>query len=126
VGTPQFQGIPGVSQAGTDIAGITNAAFNQEMQAYNAQNAQNNAFMGGMFQIGAAAIPLMRPSDVRLKTDIVATGNTGPKGLTEYEWTYVWGGPRYRGYMAQDVLHTHPHAVHEIGGYLALNYAEIV
>ncbi len=126
VGTPQFQGVPGVSQAGTDVAGITQNAFANDMALYNAQNAQNNAFMTGMFNIGAAAIPLFRSSDVRLKTDIVATGNTGPKGLTEYEWTYVWGGPRYRGYMAQDVLHTHPQAVHEVGGYLALNYAEIV
>lgn len=127
VGMPQFQGVPGVQQAGTDIAGITNAAFNNQMASYNAQNAQNNAFMGGLFSMGAAALPLLPfPSDYRLKTDIVATGEIGPKGLPVVEWTYVWGGPRYRGYIAQDVLQTHPEAVHEIGGYLALDYARII
>ena len=125
VAMPQFGAVPGVQQAGTDVAGITQNAFNNQMAGYNANNAQNNAFMGGLFSMGAAAMPFMM-SDVRLKTDIEATGETGPKGLPEYEWTYVWGGPRFRGYMAQDVLHTHPQAVHEIGGYLALNYAEIV
>lgn len=137
VGMPQFQGVPGVSQAGTDVAGIHNAAFQNQMAAYNAQNNANNAFMGGLFGMGTSLLtaPMtgggslignIFSSDVRLKKDIVATGEIGPKGLPVVEWTYVWGGPRYRGYIAQDVLQTHPEAVYNIGGYLALDYARIV
>lgn len=125
VGMPQFGAIPGVQQANTDVAGITNSAYQNQLAGWNAQNQQNNAFMGGLFGLGAAAMPFMF-SDARLKADIVATAETGPKGLPVYEWTYVWGGPRHRGYMAQDVLHTHPEAVHDIGGYLALDYSRIV
>jgi|SRR6478752_652830 len=56
VQNPTFSGIPGVSQANTDVAGITNAGFQNQMARYNAQNAGiNNLFsLGG--QLGAAAI----------------------------------------------------------------------
>ena len=54
--TPQFSGVPQTQQANTDIAGITNANYNQQMQAWNAQNQQNNAFMGGLFGLGSSLI----------------------------------------------------------------------
>lgn len=126
VGMPQFGAIPGVQQAGTDVAGITQNAYNQQLQSWNMENQQQNAFLGGLMGLGGTLGGAYMMSDARLKMDILSTGEHGPKGLPVYEWNYVWGGPRYRGYMAQDVLHTHPHAVGEIGGYLALNYAEIV
>lgn len=126
VANPWLANVPGVNQAGTDVAGITQNAYNQQLQAYNMQNQSNNAMMGGVAGLAGTAMKLLPWSDARLKTDIVRTGNIGPKGLGEVEWTYIWGGPRHRGYIAQEVLQTHPHAVHEIGGYLAIDYAEIV
>lgn len=53
---PQFNAVPGVNMANTDVAGITQNAYNQQMAAWNAQNNQNNAFMGGLFGLGSALI----------------------------------------------------------------------
>jgi hypothetical protein len=124
VSMPQFTGVPGVQQANTDVAGITQQGFANEMGLYNAQNTQNNAFMGGLFQMGAAAIPLMRFSDIRLKRDVVRVGEL-PSSLPEYEWTYIWGGPRYRGVMAHEAREVFPDAVVSIGGYLAVDYSKV-
>lgn len=55
---PQFNSIPGVNMANTDVAGITQNAYNQQLAAWNAQQQQNNAFMGGLFGLGSAAIGL--------------------------------------------------------------------
>jgi hypothetical protein len=123
VGMPQFTQVPGTQMANTDVAGITQNAYNQQMAQWNAQNQQNNAFMGGLFQMGAAAVPFMF-SDRRLKTNVVEIGAL-PSGLKVYEFDYVWGGPRQIGVMAQEARDLFPHAVADFGGYLAVNYAEI-
>lgn len=120
---PTFNSVPQSTQANTDVAGIYNQAYQNQMAAYNAQNGQNNAMMGGLFQMGAAALPLAF-SDRRLKRDIEHVGKSD-NGLNVYDWTYIWGGARQRGYMADEVEALYPHAVHEIGGFKALNYAEI-
>lgn len=56
VQNPSFSSVPGVNQAGTNIAGITNDAYQNQLSAYNASNQGiNNLFsLGG--QLGAAAI----------------------------------------------------------------------
>jgi hypothetical protein len=123
VSMPQFTGVPGVQQANTDVAGITQQGFANQMANYNAQNSQNNAFMGGLFQMGAAALPMMF-SDIRLKRDVVRVGEL-PSGLPTYEWTYIWGGPRYRGVMAHEAREVFPNAVVNIGGYLAVDYSKV-
>lgn len=64
-------------------------------------------------------------SDVRLKTDIERVGEL-PNGLGVYEFNYVWGGPRLRGVMAQEVINIKPEAVieHE-SGYLMVDYGAL-
>jgi hypothetical protein len=124
VSMPQFTGVPGVQQANTDVAGIHQANFQNQMANDNAEMSQNNAFMGGLFQMGAAAIPLMRFSDVRLKTNIERIGSL-PSGLPVYEFSYIWGGPRVRGVMAQEAREMFPDAVAEIGGFLAVDYGKV-
>ncbi len=123
VSMPQFTQVPGVQQANTDIAGITQQGYQNQMAAYNAANAQNNAFMGGLFQMGAAALPFAF-SDIRLKRGVVRVGEL-PSGLPEYEWTYIWGGPRYRGVMAHEAREVFPDAVVSLGGFLAVDYSRI-
>lgn len=56
VQNPSFSAVPGVNQANTDVAGITNQGYQNQMAAYNANQAGiNNLFsLGG--QLGAAAI----------------------------------------------------------------------
>lgn len=127
VSQPSFVGNPQTGVANTDVAGIYNNNYNQQMAAYNAEQSQGNAMMGGLFGMGASALRFLPFSDARLKKDIVRTGETGPKGLAKVEWTYIWGGPRYRGYIAQEVLPLFPSAVHfSPEGFMALDYSRIV
>lgn len=56
VSQPSFNGVPGVNQANTDVAGITNSGYQNQLAYTNAKNAGiNNLFqLGG--NLGAAAI----------------------------------------------------------------------
>jgi hypothetical protein len=47
VSQPNFVGVPQTNMANTDVAGIYNNAFNQQMQIAGQQNASNNAMIGG-------------------------------------------------------------------------------
>jgi len=49
--TPQFGGIPAVNQANTDVAGITQQGYANQMAAYNAQQQQQNAMLSGIGQM---------------------------------------------------------------------------
>lgn len=73
-------------------------------------------------QIGAAAVA----SDRRLKVNVQKVGEL-PSGLTVYDYDYVWGGPRQRGVMAQEVMHVIPDAVIcDQAGYLAVDYSKVM
>jgi hypothetical protein len=136
VGMPQFSNVPGVQQANTNVAGIYSDNYNQQMQAFNAQNSQNNAFMGGLFGLGGSILTapmtgggsligsMFGASDIRLKKNIVRIGAL-PSGLPTYEWTYIWGGPRVRGVMAHEARELFPGAVAEFGGFLAVDYGKV-
>lgn len=57
VTNPQFVGTPQVSMQAPDIMGATYANYNGAQNAYNQQVASNNAMTGGLFGLGASAIP---------------------------------------------------------------------
>lgn len=101
---PNFVNSPQTGVAGTDIAGITNANYAQQMQGYNA----NQGVIGGLFSAGASLIPLL--SDERAKTDIILLGKTD-SGVNVYRFKYKHSGQVAIGYMAQELLETHPDAV---------------
>jgi hypothetical protein len=64
-------------------------------------------------------------SDRRLKRDLVRLG-VSPSGLPIYAFQYVWGGPRYIGVMAQDLLTLRPDAVVlDESGYYKVDYSRI-
>jgi hypothetical protein len=119
VAQPQFTSTPSTGVAGTDVGGITNSAFNANMQNYNA----NQSVLGGLFSAGASLVPFL--SDRRAKTDIVRIGQT-EAGTPIYRFRYKTGGPVQIGYMAQDLLETQPHAV-TVGpdGLYRVNYGEV-
>lgn len=112
--TPQAQ------QAGVDYTGLVN-------QQYQAQLANRNSTMGGLFGLaGALGSAGIMASDRRMKTDISRVG-TLDNGLPVYAYRYKAGGPMQIGVMAQDVLETNPGAVADIGGgYLGVDYAQAV
>jgi hypothetical protein len=122
VGMPQFTGVPQTQQANTDVAGITQNAYNQQMQAWNAQNSQNNAFMGGLFGLGGAALSAF--SDARLKRDVERIGSL-PSGLPVYNYRYLWSNAPQVGVMAHEARKLFPDAVSEMGGFLAVDYGKV-
>lgn len=107
--------------APTDVLGAY--ALNQQAQqaAYQARMQQQNSMMGGMFQLGAAALPFLMPSDRRLKRDIVRVGTW--KGHNLYSYRYLWEDTPRLGVMADEVMHTG--AVRDMGGWLAVDYGAL-
>ena len=120
IASPQYANAPQTSVAGTDIAGLTNGAYQQQMQGYQAGQQQ----LGGLFSAGASLIPLL--SDRRAKTDIKRIGQTDA-GTPIYRFKYKHGGPVQIGYMAQDLLETQPHAVTTgPDGFYRVSYGDVV
>lgn len=97
--SPQFQNMPQ-----TDVAGIYQNGYANQMANYQS----NQGLLGGLFSAGANLLPLL--SDRRAKTDIKRIG-TSDVGVPIYQYRYKSGGPVHIGYMAQDLLETHPDAV---------------
>lgn len=132
VNLPTFAQTPGVNMANTDVAGITQAGYQNQMAAYNAQQAQDNAFMGGLFGLGGTlgaaglkALPgLMAFSDIRLKRDIKRIGSL-PSGLPVYTYRYLDSDTKQIGVMAHEARELFPDAVAEFGGFLAVDYSRI-
>lgn len=118
VQTPQFSSTPQ-----TDVAGITNSAYANQMAGYNSNQQQ----LGGLFSAGASLLPgLFALSDRRAKTDIQRVGKLD-NGLDVFIYKYWGDGPFYMGVMAQDVKESNPEAVFERpDGYLMVNYEEAV
>ena len=128
VSQPNFVNTPGAQIPTTDIAGITQQNFANQMGIYNAQNQNYNSLMGGVLGLGAAAI---KASDERIKENIEPLGtvrsakkDAGPgmarifadvdaDELPIYSYSYK-GDPsstRHVGPMAQDVEKNDPGAV---------------
>jgi len=126
VSNPAAPGFQPVGMANTDVAGIINNGYGQQMQYAKAQNDASNATMNGLFSLGGtAAQAAMMWSDRRLKTNIQRIGRAD-NGLPIYSYRYVWGGPVQIGFMAQDVEKVRPDAVHEFGGFKAVDYERAV
>lgn len=127
-GTPQVQTpSPGVSP--TDVSGLVQNNYNQEMQQYNAG-------MGGLFGLGSAAlggwakagfpgasaaIGMLPFSDRRVKTDIRKIADD-PRGWGVYLFRYIVDklkgpAPWQLGYMADEVARVRPDAVMIMPGY---------
>lgn len=56
VNTPQYQTYTPQGMATTDIAGLTQQNYGNQMQAYQQKMQQQNALYGGLFGLGAAGI----------------------------------------------------------------------
>lgn len=115
---PNFGATPQTGVAGTDVAGITQAGYQNQMQGYNA----NQSTLGGLFSAGASLIPLL--SDRRAKSDIKRIG-TADNGLGLYLYRYRTGGPFHVGVMADEVAAVNPGAiVTGDDGMMSVKYAE--
>lgn len=112
---------------GADLLGAAQAQGQFAMNQYNAKVGQQNAMMGGLFQLGGAAMM----SDQRVKENIHKIGKM-KNGLNVYEFDYkqafkdIAGHGRFIGVMAQEVEKIIPEAVlmHPTG-YKMVNYSMI-
>lgn len=123
---PQFGGTPQTGVAGTDVGGITANAYNGAQNSYNQQMGQWNNTMGGLFSLGASALPFAF-SDERLKEDIEPTGQkVGGVPVKEFTWRET--GQRDVGVMAQDVERKHPELVDKShpSGFRRVNYGKLM
>ncbi len=120
VATPQGIQYSPTQVAGTDVIGANALSVQQQAAQAQARAQQQSGLMGGLAQLGSAAI---LASDVRLKTEIEPHGEIGPYSL--YSYRYVWGGPKRVGVMAHEVAAINPSAVIDMGGWLAVDYGAL-
>jgi hypothetical protein len=114
--------------ANTDIAGIINSNFGQNLDIYKQNSSNLNNIIGGLFGLAGSAAKAAPTSDVRAKKNIARVGSVyaakrhdAPKKLPIYSYEYKeghedGGARRHIGPMAQDVERIDPDAVTEIGG----------
>lgn len=119
VSQPTFQNTPTTGVNGTDVAGINQQAFNIQNQNYQAK-------LGGLFGLGSAALGGWAASDERLKTDVKKVGKTPIKGVNAYSFRYKGSPLMQMGAMAQEVEKKVPSAVAKMpNGYKAVNYSKL-
>jgi len=127
VQNPNFVNTPNqAATAGPDLLGAANASYQNQLNAYNAQQAQSGNFLGGLMNLGGT---IYKASDVKLKKYIKKIG-TLSNGLNVYKYYYKkgFGLPESQqiGVMAQEVEKVIPEAVITMtNGYKAVNYALI-
>lgn len=125
VQNPQFQQTGGPGVAGTDVAGITQNAYNQQYQQYQQQQQQQQSLLGGLMGLGSSA--LMAFSDRKLKTDIKDTGEE-IAGVPVKTWKWKGSGQRDIGVIAQEVERKHPSLVDHShpSGYRRVDYGGLM
>lgn len=122
---PGFASTPQTGVAGTDVAGITQAGYNNSVNQYNQQQQQLGGLFGTVGNVASAALPFIL-SDRRAKKNVEKVGKL-PDGTGVYDYEYKGGGPRQRGFMAQDVRKHNPGAVaRHPKGLLMVNYGKVV
>lgn len=114
VQSPSFVNTPTPGVNGTDVAGITNNAYNQNMQAYQSK-------MSGLLGLGTALGGWVF-SDARLKSNVERVG-THRLGIGIYDYDIF--GRRERGVMAHEVADVMPEAVRKNGDFYQVNYSMI-
>lgn len=123
VSMPQFGGTNQPNLPTVDYAGLVNQNYQNQMQAYQSQQAQKQSMLGGLFGLGSAAI---MASDKRVKKNIKPVGKL--MGHKVYEYDYRGkrdDGRKHIGVMAQEVEKKRPDAVLEIDGTKHVHYGKL-
>lgn len=129
INNPNFVNTPSNQIPTTDVAGLINTRFSQDLDAYKIQSQNEQAMMGGLFGLAGGLLKGgMMMSDVREKEDIIRVGSVLTPSqdvrdvdhdeLPIYEYSYKKDptGTRHIGPMAQDVEKVRPDAVKTIRG----------
>lgn len=114
INNPNFVNTPNNQIPTTDVAGLINTRFSQDMDIYKQESANQNALMGGIFGLAGGLMKggMGMMSDVREKENITpmatvfaADDKGDAKELPIYEYSYKQdpASTRHVGPMAQDV-----------------------
>ena len=127
VQNPTFNAVPQqATTQGADLLGAAGMTGQYNMNAAQMNNNNANAFMGGLTQLGSAALLAGgKPSDIRLKQDVEYVGES--MGHSVYTFRYKdRPDTKYVGVMAQEVVKTRPDAV-ETGedGFMRVHYDKL-
>ncbi len=136
VQSPSFVNTPQTGIAQTDVMGPINMQYQSQLAGWNANNDARNSMIGGLAGLGGSALggwgmagfPALALSDVRTKKNIEHIGYTDVTAKVPiYKYDYVWegDGQAHTGVMAQELAKVKPEAVHDLGGVLAVDYAEV-
>jgi hypothetical protein len=89
-----------------------------------ARTVKTGGGLGGILDLAKTAGSIYTAfSDIRLKHNIKELGSEN--GHKVYEFSYRGDDKRYIGVMAQDVEKYQPDAVHNINGYLCIDYSKL-
>ncbi len=114
--------------APTDVSGNVYSSYNGQVQAYQQQQQNQNAQMGGLFGLGGSLLGagsrFFFPSDARLKENVRRIG-TADNGIPLYAYNFR-GDPRTQiGVIAQEIESIDPAAVMEIDGVKHVHYGRL-
>lgn len=128
VQSPQINAPAQVGVAGTNVAGIAQQGYQNQVDQYNQGQANLGGLFGTLGNVAKTALPyVLSTSDERVKDEIEYDGGETADGIPTATFRYDWEpeGTMRHGVMAQDVLKKRPDAVHRIGGLLAVDHTKI-
>ena len=147
VQSPNFVNTPNNQIPTTDVAGLVNTQFSQQMDVYKQESQNYNAMMGGIMGMVSGGMK-MGMSDERMKEDIVPVGSVltakkeddepkmgtvmgaddDKKELPIYEYSFKHDPQKTRhvGPMAQDVQKIDKKAVKTIGGIKYVDHGRVM
>lgn len=119
---PIFQPYNTSNAAAAPVMDGALAADASAQKAYQTQMTGSNALMGGLATAGAAAIPFLPFSDIRLKKNIQRVGQH-PSGVGRYTWDWKDDSGSSYGVLAQELQAIRPEAVvMQPNGFLSVRY----
>jgi hypothetical protein len=130
VDQPSFTNTPQPGVAPTDVIGAQQQSLNQQNVGYNAQVANQQGLMNGLFKLGGTALGGWAMSDIDTKENLEVVGERAD-GLHVIDFDYkpeFGGGKDNRGLIAQEVAQVYPNAVTRVpamGNRMAVNYAAV-
>lgn len=122
---PQWISGPQTGVANTDVAGLVNGGYANQLARQQQANAQSAGMWGALGQLGSAALGGWLASDARVK-DVGETVGVDPdSGLPVRQWAYKGDGTLHATPLAQDVEQAYPDAVTEVDGVKQVNWRGI-
>ena len=125
VSSPTFNPVAQTGVANTDVAGINQSAYANQMNAYNQNQANAQSGLNSLMGLGGSLGAAYLLSDRRYKEDIEPVGILN-NGLIVYLFRYKGQDVYQIGLIAQEVEKINPNAVKEFDGIKHVNYKEAV